>query len=136
MPVNSPWNSKQIAWLEANASLGADELARQLGRSKRSVQQVAWRFGISLRRRLPVCPNCGRHPVHPDNRFGWCRPCTLRHHAAVHRRKLADLEAAERRREAAAVADAQRELWVARQELARARRKARRAASGSPMQNT
>jgi len=136
MPVNSPWNSKQIAWLEANAGLGADELARQLGRSKRSVQQVAWRFGISLRRRLPVCPSCGKYGVRDGSKLGLCRPCTLRHHAAVHREKLAQLEAAERRREAAAVADAQRELWVARQELARARRKARRAASGSPMQNT
>jgi hypothetical protein len=134
--TSRPWNSKEIAYLSANAGLGADELARELGRSKRSVQELAWRFQISLRRRLPVCPNCGKYPVHDDNKLGFCRPCTLRQHAAAHRRKLAELEAAERRREAAATADAQRALWQSRQELARARRKARRAASGSPMQNT
>jgi len=120
-----PWNSKEIAYLSANAGDGAAELARRLGRSKRSVQELAWRFGISLRRTLPLCPSCGRYRVHPDNRFGWCRPCTLRHHAAVHREKLAQLEAEERRREASATADAQRELWQARQELKRARWRAK-----------
>jgi len=122
-----PWNSREIGYVSAHAGDGAAELARELGRSKRSVQELAWRFGISLRRTLPLCPSCGRYPVHPDNRFGWCRPCTLRHHAAAHRRKLAELEAAERRREAAATADARRELWVARQQLKRARWRAKAA---------
>jgi hypothetical protein len=120
-----PWNSKEIAYLSANAGEGAAELARQLGRSKHGVEEMAFRFGISLRRGLPVCPKCGKYSVRDGSKFGWCRPCELRHYAGVNRAKLAEFEADERRREAAAVADAQRELWQARQQLKRARWRAK-----------
>jgi len=106
-----PWNSKEIAYLSANAGEGAAELARQLGRSKHGVEEMAFRLGVSLCRRLPVCPKCGKYSVRDGSKFGWCRPCELRHYAGVYRVKLAELEAAERQREASATADAQRELW-------------------------
>jgi hypothetical protein len=43
------WTSVEIALLRANASLGAAELADQLGRSVSSVTSAAHRQGISLR---------------------------------------------------------------------------------------
>ena len=43
------WTSLEIAHLRTNASLGAAELAGQLGRSVSSVRSAAHRHGISLR---------------------------------------------------------------------------------------
>lgn len=46
-----PWTTGDLAVLRENASLGAAEVARLLGREERAVRQAAYRHRISLRRR-------------------------------------------------------------------------------------
>jgi hypothetical protein len=44
------WTGSEIAFLRSHASLGAEEIARELGRSTSSVKSAAKRLRISLRR--------------------------------------------------------------------------------------
>ena len=48
--VSKEWTTTEARWLEANAHLGALELARLSGRSEDSIRGAAYRFRLSLRR--------------------------------------------------------------------------------------
>lgn len=71
------WKPEETDYLERHASDGADAVARKLGRSKHSVEVMASRMGLSLRKSWQ-CPNCGRTTYKPlDKRKGWCRACVI-----------------------------------------------------------
>ena len=161
------WTSKDVAYLRKHAADGVEALAQALGRSPRSLRNMAHKERISLRKsgerrglligqprgtvwadlrhhgvsalRLMaikdetldgtldlaaleralaeitrghtrmVCPNCGTRYVE-RNTSGWCAPCHFRMLARLHLDEIAKHEA-------------QRELWAARQESSRSRRK-------------
>jgi len=89
------WTSKEIAFLAANGDLGAEEVARELGRSLASVKCTAYRFGVSLRRKPPLCPVCCLRPIRTAS--GICRVCSLRRQVKAYKaetaRRLAAWEA-------------------------------------------
>lgn len=70
------WTTREIKYLEEHAGDGAAAIAAALGRSVRSVESQARRFGLSLRRAWQ-CPKCGMRvhtPLSPKT--GWCVACT------------------------------------------------------------
>lgn len=70
------WTTREIRYLEDHAEDGAKAIAEALGRSVRSVESQARRFGLSLRRAWR-CPKCGMSvhtPLSPKT--GWCVACT------------------------------------------------------------
>lgn len=80
------WTSREIRYLEEHANDGAEEIARNLGRSRHSVEVQASRFGISIRKQW-LCPKCGHTVFRPlSSVTGWCASCTK----ALRRKTLAD----------------------------------------------
>lgn len=70
------WTTREIKYLEDHADDGATAIADALGRSVRSVESQARRFGLSLRRAWQ-CSKCGRRVHTPlSSRTGWCVACT------------------------------------------------------------
>lgn len=154
-----PWSTGDLAFMRANASLGAAQLARLMNRSKGAVEKAASRHGISLRR-----PGERRGLVLRQPR-GVSLRVELRDDlldsnfaAAVAARMAIDREAdlcprcvarpitvratglcrtchvhvlTEAHREQTAEIEAQRALWQSRQELKRARDRANVEASSS-----
>ena len=144
------WTTGDIAFLRANAALGAAELARLMERSRQSVKDAAHRHGISLRRRgerrgtllgqprglrlAELLPRADRETAalalareELDREAALCPECG---HRPVRVRKTGLCLACHRRRladahrEALSEIEAGRELWQARQQLRRAREKA------------
>ena len=70
MPLK--WTTREIKYLEEHAGDGAEAIAKALGRSVRSVDNQARRYGVSLRKSW-VCPKCG---MRVSSRTGWCAACT------------------------------------------------------------
>lgn len=63
--------------MESHANEGAQAVADALGRSVRSVECRASRYGISLRKRW-ICPKCGLPTYSPlSPRYGWCETCCI-----------------------------------------------------------
>lgn len=74
MPLK--WTTREIKYLEEHAGDGAEAIAKALGRSVRSVDNQARRYGVSLRKSW-VCPKCGMRVSKPlSSRTGWCAACT------------------------------------------------------------
>lgn len=119
------WTKWEIEYLEKHSTDGAEKIARKLGRSVRSVQVQACRYGISLQKRY-FCPNCGSYSFTPLlAKTGWCRCCSLRNSrdsaAIINRKVHKDLEE-ERRREQ----EAERQRQSIYSDTEKTRRKLRR----------
>lgn len=70
------WTTREIAYLEEHASDGAASIAAALGRSVKSVERQAERYGLSLRKSW-LCPKCGLRVFSPLSiTTGWCSVCT------------------------------------------------------------
>lgn len=70
------WTTREIAYLEEHASDGATSIAAALGRSVKSVEVQASRYGLSLRKSW-LCPKCGLRVFSPlSTTTGWCSTCT------------------------------------------------------------
>jgi len=141
------WTTGEIKVLRENAQLGASELARRLGRSRRSVRSAAERVGISLRppgvrtgtlmgqphgmslRRdmreaLLACPHLLEERARMDRDAELCPSCarrTINVPATGLCRPCHMRHLADAHREALAELHAGRELWAERQRLHRAR---------------
>ena len=87
--------------MEVHAHNGAKAIAIALGRSVRSVECQASKFGISLKRRW-YCPRCNCFTFTPLSiRTGWCRVCTVEHskeRTAIRNREARQQLEKERRR--------------------------------------
>ena len=105
--------------LASNNDLGAMAVAEMLERTVDSVKCQAWRFGISLRTRPPLCPACGLRPVRASSVSGQCRTCTLRRNTELYKAETARLVAAQagRRLEVAPVPSSSLAAAAMRQEL-------------------
>ena len=114
MRVLRPWSSREVAWLASNGDLGTAAAAQELGRTAASVRNAAYRFGISLKRKPPLCPHCCLRPVRTAS--GLCRVCSLRANAERYRLETAALARADRARERHAEREAARDLDAARQQ--------------------
>lgn len=95
------WKQWELELLFRRANEGAEAVAEATGRTVRSVQHMASRMAVSLRRTY-YCPNCGQETYSPlSPRTGWCRACSIaqsRDSAAVKNREVAmKLKAEERR---------------------------------------
>ena len=95
MTLTRPWSSREVAMLASNNDLGAMAVAEMLERTVDSVKCQAWRFGISLRTRPPLCPACGLRPVRTSSVSGQCRTCTLRRNTELYKAETARLVAAQ-----------------------------------------
>lgn len=80
--MRQAWTVSEVETLRSLAGrVPVSTIARMLHRSAHSVELVASRNGISLRRytsRLSPCPSCGRLSATIDRRRGVCRACILR----------------------------------------------------------
>jgi len=146
------WTATDIRYLREHASLGADELARRMGRSPAAVKRAASRFGVSLRRsgsrrgsvmgqprgvslrgELRADLVSGRvdqevlaRRLRLDAEAELCPSCAARpiRVAATGLCRVCHLRVlAELHREALEELEARRDLWTARQQLKRARDK-------------
>jgi len=102
------WTTREVSYLAAHATEGAEAIAAHLGRSVKSVKCCAARYGISLQVRY-FCPRCSRYVLAPlSPKSGWCRTCSIResHDNAAQKNNEVrkELEAEQRR-----IADAERE---------------------------
>lgn len=71
------WKQHEVAYLFDHATDGAEAIAEALGRTVRSVEVQASRYGVSLRPRW-LCPRCGRSVFTPlSMRTGWCKACSI-----------------------------------------------------------
>ncbi len=71
-----PWTTGEIRYLEEHAGDGAEAVAEALGRTVKSVQVQAQRYGLSLRKAW-LCPKCGSKTHKPlSAKTGWCVSCT------------------------------------------------------------
>ena len=71
------WKQWELEYLASHAGDGAEAVARKLGRTKRAVEVMASRTGVSLRRTWR-CPRCGRDVYTPLTAWsGWCRRCSV-----------------------------------------------------------
>ena len=72
------WTTKEIEYVCAHATDGAQAIAQVLGRSEKAVVNIASKYGVSLRRRY-FCPSCSRYVLTPlSPKTGWCRVCSIR----------------------------------------------------------
>ena len=93
------WTSREIKHLEEHAGDGAEALAKELGRTVRSVENQARRYGISLRRSW-ACPKCGMRVSKPlSGRTGWCAACTKEKRRETIAEQVRNLEEEVRRNE-------------------------------------
>ena len=93
------WTTAEIRYLEEHANEGAEAIASHLGRSRRSVETQAQRYGISLRK-LWMCPKCGRRSSRPlSSRTGWCPVCTKAQRRERMAEEVRELEEEARREE-------------------------------------
>lgn len=94
------WKQWETDYLTNHAGDGAEAIARKLGRTKRAVEVMASRTGVSLRRSWH-CPRCGRDVYTPLSQWsGWCRRCSVNESkdgAAIKNREVRKQIAQERR---------------------------------------
>lgn len=93
------WTSREIKYLEERAGDGAEAIAEALHRTKRSVENQARRFGVSLRKSW-VCPKCGMRVSRPlSSRTGWCAACTKEKRCELIAEQVREMEEEVRRNE-------------------------------------
>ena len=86
------WTTKEVAYLEEHAGEGAEAVAEALGRTVRSVEVQASKYGISLRRSWH-CPRCGMRTSKPlSGRTGWCAACTKEHRIGAIAEQVREME--------------------------------------------
>lgn len=94
------WKQWETEYLTSHAGDGAEPIAKKLGRTKRAVEVMASRLGVSLRRTW-YCPRCGRNVYAPLSQWsGWCRRCSVsesKDGAAIKNREIRKEIAQERR---------------------------------------